>query len=156
MRLSFLCLGVILLVPFHCSASPQDSSQKKSPDKFADAATATESMKVSKETKNPVKPTPDNLAEAKKVFGYDCAMCHGVAADGKGDLAASMGLKMNDWRDTSKLTSLTDSEIFEMIVKGKGRMVGEGDRYSPEMVWELVNYVRTFEKNEPNVAQSSH
>ena len=100
------------------------------------------------EGRNPIKPTPENLADAKKFFGYDCAMCHGAAGDGKGDLAKSMDLKMNDWRDSSKLTALSDVEMFDLIVKGKGRMVGEGDRYPAETVWKLVNYVRTFAKNE--------
>jgi len=98
------------------------------------------------ERKNPVKPTPENLAEAKKFFGYDCAMCHGAAGDGKGDLAASMGLKMNDWREASALTSLSNGEMFDLIVKGKGKMIGEGDRLPPEMAWKLVNYVRAFAK----------
>ena len=75
-------------------------------------------------------------------------MCHGVAADGKGDLATSMGLKINDWRDSSKLAALSDGEVFEIIVRGKGRMIGEGDRYPAETVWNLVNYVREFEKKE--------
>src|SRR5260370_7566256 len=25
---------------------------------------------------NPVKPTPESLAKGKKMYGYDCAMCH--------------------------------------------------------------------------------
>jgi hypothetical protein len=68
-------------------------------------------------------------------------MCHGTAGDGKGDLAASMGLKMNDWRDSSALGAMPDGEIFDIIVKGKGKMIGEGDRASSEQVWALVNYV---------------
>ena len=35
---------------------------------------------------NPVKPTAESQAQAKKVYGYDCAMCHGEKGDGKGDL----------------------------------------------------------------------
>ena len=30
--------------------------------------------------KNPVKATPEGTAAARKLFGYHCAMCHGVAA----------------------------------------------------------------------------
>ena len=76
-------------------------------------------------------------------------MCHGVAGDGKGDLAASMGLKMNDWHDISTIAAVSDGEIFDVIVKGKGKMIGEGDRVSEEMAWKLVNYVRSFAKKEP-------
>jgi len=37
-------------------------------------------------------PTPDGLAQAKKLYGYHCAMCHGNNGDGKGDLAEQMKL----------------------------------------------------------------
>jgi cytochrome c5 len=32
------------------------------------------------EKKNPVKPTPEGLAEAKRLYEYHCAMCHGDAS----------------------------------------------------------------------------
>ena len=62
--------------------------------------------------KNPVKPTPEGLAAAKKLFGYHCAMCHGMQGDGKGDLATDMKLQLRDWRDPSALAKTTDGEMF--------------------------------------------
>jgi mono/diheme cytochrome c family protein len=136
-------------MPFLCVISHQNSSQQKPQEKPKDAAASEEpSHAGATERKNPVKPTPENLAEAKKYFGYDCAICHGAAGDGKGDLAASMDLKMKDWRDASSLAAISDSEIFDLIVKGKGKMIGEGDRISQEMVWKLVNYVRSLTKKD--------
>ena len=95
---------------------------------------------------NPVKSSPEVLAAAKKVFGYDCAMCHGESGNGKGDLVESMSLKMKDWHDPAALTGLSDGDIYDLIVKGKDKMVGEGDRLAPAKVWGLVHYVRTFAK----------
>jgi mono/diheme cytochrome c family protein len=95
---------------------------------------------------NPVKSSPEVLAAAKKVFGYDCAMCHGESGNGKGDLVESMSLKMKDWHDPAVLTGLSDGDIYDLIVKGKDKMVGEGDRLAPAKVWGLVHYVRTFSK----------
>lgn len=152
MRLSFLRLGLIFTLPLLGAAWPQDSAPKKPAEKSGDAA---DTSKVNHEAKNPVAPTPANLADAKKSFGYDCAMCHGAQGDGKGDLVESMGLRMDDWRGSAKLASLSDRDIFEMIEKGKGKMVGEGDRYAPEAVWGLVNYVRTLEKSGTGVAQKT-
>ena len=142
MKLSFPGLGGFLLVPFLCVANSQQQKPQQEPKETPASADSTSSA----ERKNPVKPTPENLASAKKFFGFDCAMCHGVAGDGKGDVAASMSLKMNDWRDSSVLTKMPDSEIFDLIVKGKGKMEGEGDRISSEKAWELVNYVRVLAK----------
>jgi mono/diheme cytochrome c family protein len=98
---------------------------------------------------NPVKPTPEKLASAKKLYGYHCAMCHGVQGDGKGDLAADMKLQLKDWRDPNALAKTTDGEMFYIITNGRGKMTGgEGDRTSEEVRWNLVNYVRSFAKKE--------
>jgi len=96
--------------------------------------------------KNPVTPSAESLAEARKFFGYNCAMCHGKTGDGKGDLAADMKLELRDWRDPASLEKLTDGELFWVITKGKGKMPGEGDRDSEKMRWNYVNLVRSFAK----------
>jgi mono/diheme cytochrome c family protein len=99
--------------------------------------------------KNPVKPTPEGLAAAKKLFGYHCAMCHGMQGDGKGDLATDMKLQLRDWRDPSALAKTTDGEMFYIITNGRGKMTaGEGDRTTDEVRWNLVNYVRLLAKKE--------
>jgi mono/diheme cytochrome c family protein len=147
MIISFRALEAAVLMLSIWIAWQQGASQEKSQEKPKEAAPAAEPAKSdAAEKKNPIKPTPENLAAAKKFFGYDCAMCHGASGDGKGDLAASMGLKMKDWRDASTLVGLSDGEMFGVIEKGKGKMTGEGDRVPAEMVWKLVNYVRTFSK----------
>jgi mono/diheme cytochrome c family protein len=96
--------------------------------------------------KNPVAPTPEGLAEVRKLFGYNCAMCHGKAGDGKGDLAADMKLAIRDWREASSLEKMTDGELFWVISKGKGKMPGEGDRSPEKQRWNLVNLVRSIGK----------
>jgi mono/diheme cytochrome c family protein len=147
MELSFPALGEFLLMSFLCLTWLQNSFQHESQQQPKEAAVSSETTS-SAERKNPVKPTPENLADAKKFFGFDCAMCHGVNGDGKGDLAAAMGLKMSDWRDSSTLPAMSDGEIFDLIVKGKGKMTGEGDRVSSAKAWGLVNYVRSFAKKD--------
>jgi len=32
----------------------------------------------------------ESLAKGKKLYGFDCAMCHGESGDGKGDMATDM------------------------------------------------------------------
>ena len=145
--------GLVILMSFGVWSAQQSTSQEK-PKETAKEAPAKE---VPKETpsapaadasdkKNPVKPTPDGLAASKKIFGYDCTMCHGAAGDGKGDLVESMSLKMKDWHDPAVLSAMSDGDIYDLIVKGKDKMVGEGDRLAPAKVWGLVNYVRSLAK----------
>jgi cytochrome c5 len=94
--------------------------------------------------KNPVKSSPEGLAEARKVFTYDCAMCHGNHGDGKGELVESMKLTMHDWADPASLAGKTDGELFYIITKGKGKMTGEGDRQAEKLRWNLVNLIRSL------------
>ena len=98
------------------------------------------------EKKNPVAPTAVGLAEARKFFGYSCAMCHGKDGDGKGDLAEEMKLGLHDWRDASSIEKMTDGELFWIISNGKGKMPGNGDRETEKMRWNYVNLVRSFGK----------
>ena len=102
--------------------------------------------------KNPIASTAESLAEARKFFGYNCAMCHGKSGDGKGDLAADMKLELRDWRDPASLEKLTDGELFWIISNGKGKMPGNGDREKENMRWKYVNLVRSFGKKGAAVA----
>ena len=95
---------------------------------------------------NPVKPSPESIAQGKKKYAIDCAMCHGKTGDGKGDLATDMNLKIPDYRDPTALKDKTDGELFYIIQKGKGDMPAEGDRAKKDDIWNLVNYIRSLAK----------
>lgn len=105
--------------------------------------------------KNPVGPSAEGIAQARKMYGYNCAMCHGKSGDGKGDLAADMKLELRDWRDPAALEKLTDGELFWIISNGKGKMPGEGDRDPEKMRWNYVNLVRSFAKKDSAAADKS-
>lgn len=127
-------IAVFGAVPF----LPQDSSSSK-PVAFSippDVAAQT----------NPVHPTPQGLALARKMYGYDCAMCHGKEGDGKGDMAESLKTPMKNYQDPASLKGMTDGELFYIIQKGKGEMPGEGDRQNADQVWNMVSLVKSFGK----------
>jgi mono/diheme cytochrome c family protein len=94
---------------------------------------------------NPVKPGPESLARGKKIYGYDCAVCHGKDGDGEGDMTDMKGIP--DFTDSAVQKGHTDGEWFYITQKGKGEMPPEGDRAKSEDLWNLVNYVRSFGKN---------
>ena len=132
-------LGTGLVMSLGVLCAQQNAAQEKPAETPPPATAATKK-------ENPVKATPEVLAAAKKIFGYDCAMCHGANGDGKGELVESMKLKMKDWHAADALGGISDGEIFDLIVKGKDKMIGEGDRLAPAKVWGLVHYVRSFPK----------
>lgn len=138
MKQSLLVLGALLSAGLDLSFSLGNTAQEKRPD---------EEYKITPEDSartNPVKLTPEGLAAARRVFGYDCAMCHGAQGDGKGEVVESMKLTMRDLRDPATLAGKTDGELFFIITKGKGKMMGEGDRQPEQMRWNLVNFVRSL------------
>ena len=125
---SALLLGILV-------ASAQQNSQPPAEYKIPPEAAS---------QSNPVKPTPESLAKGKKLYGYDCAVCHGKDGDGKGDMTDLKGI--TDLTDPATPKGQTDGELFYVIKKGKGDMPPEGDRGKPEAMWSLVNYVRSLSK----------
>ncbi len=96
---------------------------------------------------NPVKATPESVAAGKKIYGYDCALCHGDTGNGKGD--ASKEMKVPDLTDPAALKDRTDGELFYRIKTGHGDMPPEGNRVKTEQMWDMVNYVRSLAKKAP-------
>jgi mono/diheme cytochrome c family protein len=95
---------------------------------------------------NPVKPTPEGTARAKKIFLQDCAVCHGTQGDGKGDIAADMKPPMKDFTDPAVLKDYPDGQLFYIIRDGKGMMPSEGARLKTNDAWDMVILVRSFAK----------
>jgi mono/diheme cytochrome c family protein len=134
---ALVCLGFV--------SSPKDSKkpdQEKVPTEFRvppeDAS-----------RKNPLTTSPNAIAEGKRRYGFECAACHGKEGDGKGDLVEEMKLKLRDWRDPAALKDFTDGELFYIINKGKGVMTGAEGRANPEQIWQMVIYLRSLAKNQP-------
>ena len=131
--LGLLILGCVLIAQqAETPAKPNPPAESKIP---ADAS----------QKANPVKPTPESMAKAKKTYAIDCAMCHGDSGDGKGDMAADIK-NVTDFTKPDAMKARTDGELFYIIRKGKGDMPPEGDRAKDDDVWGLVNYVRAFAK----------
>lgn len=91
---------------------------------------------------NPVKSTPESIAQGKKYYGYDCAMCHGANGNGKGDV--DTGEKLPDFTSAAVMKARTDGQLFCSLKKGKGHMPLENVRITPNELWNLVNYVRSL------------
>ncbi len=132
-QVSFLFLAFATTLVAQQSQPPAKASEYKIPPEAA--------AKV-----NPVKPTSESLAKGKKLYGYDCAMCHGKNGDGKGDMASDIK-NVTDFTNPEALKNRTDGELFYITRNGKGDdMPPEGDRAKDEDIWNMVNYIRSFAK----------
>ena len=133
----FMIVLVLLLCIF-----PAAAQENPAPPKAVIPAEAVQQA-------NPVKPTAESLAQGKKYYGYDCAMCHGANGDGKGEVAAEEKLKLTDFSDPATLRGKTDGELFWIIKNGHDHMPPEGDRLKAPELWNLVNYIRSLSKKTP-------
>jgi mono/diheme cytochrome c family protein len=92
--------------------------------------------------RNPTPPSDSSLANGRKYFQINCAVCHGERAMGDGP-ATKFGMPgINLTMDITK--ARTDGYIFGMIRNGRGLMppynrIEEMDR------WDVVNYVRALQ-----------
>lgn len=96
---------------------------------------------------NPVNPTPAQLDVAKRMYGYDCAMCHGAEGHGNGNMVSSLKTPLKNWQDPASLKGLTDGDLFYIIKIGKGEMPPEGGRQNDAGIWNLVRVVRSLAKD---------
>ena len=122
------------------------SAQQKAEEKAAPAPPPYVIPPEAVKQENPIKPSPESLDRARKVWAIDCEMCHGATGDGKSDLARDMKLVMPDLTDAAVTRELTDGAMFYIIKNGKNAMPKEGERAKDDAMWDLVNYVRSLAK----------
>jgi mono/diheme cytochrome c family protein len=147
----FLIISALVLTGVYApSPQEQPAQPAATPAAAADVKIPAEAVNLA----NPVKPTAESLSRAKKIYGYECSMCHGDDGSGQGDLAKNLKAKLADFRDPSALKGQTDGELFYIIKNGKGEMEGEGQRVKPDDTWNLVNYLRSLSKGRSAVAAS--
>jgi mono/diheme cytochrome c family protein len=142
-----LVLGVLALSARQQTSAPAPAPAAQNAPSYS--AIPVEAAKAP----NPVKPTPESLAKAKKWWTLDCVMCHGKDGDGKGETASDMKLTIADFTDPATLKDRTDGEIFYIIKNGHQDMPPEGPRIKTEEGWDLVNYVRSLAKKKPEAEQ---
>lgn len=150
----FLLLFAVALLAIAClplqGRSPQQTAPAPGP---ALNPPQTETPPPAAATRNPVKPTAESQAKARSIYQIDCAVCHGDNGNGKTDLAASMGLTLEDWTKPSTLAGNQDWELFNVIRNGKDKMPPESEgRATDTEVWNLVIYIRSFSAPAPAAA----
>ena len=143
---SLLLLSSVILFEVAATPAPNPGRMPQEP--------ATTQAPAASSAKNPVKPTPESQAKAKKMYGYDCEMCHAANGNGKTDLATSMGMTLTDLSDPKTLSGKSDQELFDLIRKGKDKMPPEeAARAKDDDVWNLVIYIRGLAKGGATISQ---
>ena len=91
---------------------------------------------------NPTPITPASLANGRKYFQINCAVCHGEKGMGDGPATKYGMIGINLTQDLTK--NRTDGYIYGMIRNGRGAMPTY-DRIEEMDRWDVVNYVRALQ-----------
>ncbi len=94
---------------------------------------------------NPFPPTPASLEDGRTTYATTCSACHGDAGLGDGPESGFLSTPPADLSIHVPLH--TDGELFGFIRDGIPGTVMRSNEgiLSDEQMWNLVNYIRTFE-----------
>ncbi len=93
---------------------------------------------------SPLKVTPKNLDNGKKMYGIYCAICHGDKGDGQGQLVKrGKFLGVPNYKDRE----LTDGSIYHVIYYGRNMMGSHASQLTEKERWQVVQYVQKLRNN---------
>lgn len=99
--------------------------------------------------KNPLPPTPQNVAAGSVYYRYYCVFCHGDSGTGDGPVAMSYVPVPADLT-TAKVSGYADGPLLRSMLTGVGHEPVLERVVPPEHRWYLVLYVRSL----PQVART--
>lgn len=85
---------------------------------------------------------PGNTTPQDDAYKKACAACHGI--DGKGDGPMGRSLRVADLSSVAWQQRVSDEEIAEVILKGRGQM--PAFKLPPEELGAMVKKVRSFRR----------
>jgi len=94
---------------------------------------------------NPVKPSPESIAQGKEHFTTFCVPCHGPEAKGGvSGLVAAKFVPPPDLTNAALQGGRTDGYWHSYIMVGGAVMPAYGEALSSQEAWSIVNYLRTL------------
>ncbi len=91
---------------------------------------------------NPVPASPASLAKGKAVYLKQCNSCHGLSGAGDGPKAKDLAKKVAAL--APGIGKQSDGALFWKITEGKKPMPSFETDLSPDEIWEVIHYIRTF------------
>lgn len=93
-----------------------------------------------------------------------CAACHGTAGNGRGPVGVELSTKLWGWArgqgpgiftDINLIAQRKPTELFQVVLDGRGEMPAYRGKLTEDEMWALVNYIYTFIYEYPWAAQAS-
>ena len=98
----------------------------------------------SRDLRNPIFGTPEDIARAALVYKQNCSVCHGLTAGGNGFVGnklADYGAPQPPSFDSNRVDNLTPGEAFSSISGGFGFMPAFQGLLTEEDRWTLVAFI---------------
>src|SRR5690606_32359045 len=89
---------------------------------------------------NPVRSTPQVLEEGQVLYTRMCSPCHGDGGAGDGLVAPKFKGVAN--LNSGAIKAKPVGHIYQVITKGKGRMMPHNTQVNPEERWKIAMYVK--------------
>ena len=144
-----LVLAVFLTMP-SCAADRHRMQLWVPADKLAEARALT----------SPLPDSPETVAQGKGIYAGKggCVRCHGKEGDGNGPLAARLDPSPRNFQDRGFWSHRTEGEIFWLIKNGSPDtgLVGYGDQLTDGEIWALIQYIRSFAREQGPAMNNLH
>ena len=117
---------------------------------------------VKGDVKNPYEPSPERIAEGKRLYLNYCQNCHGTKADGNGVIAVNLTpmprnlVTVASWGEKPFIDYMPDSRLFESITNGvPGTSMGPWIKVmNDEQRWDVLLYLRDRAREERTAAEN--
>ncbi|HET6767678.1 MAG TPA: cytochrome c [Chitinophagaceae bacterium] len=100
-----------------------------------------------KQIKNLYPPDEFSIARGKKSYKSECMRCHGKQGRGDGSSANKIEKAVSDLT-SDYVQNQTDGELFWKISEGRKPMPLGKSTLTDDQRWDIINYVRTFKKQQ--------
>lgn len=95
------------------------------------------------------------LERGRERYNIVCAVCHGANGNGKGITSEYGMLGVANYHE-ARIVKMSDGELYNTIVNGKGIMMPYGHLVKPADRWAIIAYVRALQLSQaPPVAATA-
>lgn len=105
-----------------------------------------------RQLKNPLPPTPENLAAGEGLFTTDaqptaCKVCHGVTGNGLGMMAPGLNPPPRNFACKETMQEIPDGQLFWIIKNGSpGTGMPPFNGLADRQIWQIILHLRQFAK----------
>ncbi len=93
---------------------------------------------------NPIPPAAADLDAIRPIYRDKCSVCHGSTGRGDGHDASLYDPKPTDFNNISRMSGVTDGELYYKLTEGRRPMPSFKKRLTDEQRWRMVMLIRTF------------